>query len=475
MKKLKSGTPQEGKGTMKKYFALIVGMTLSVLFVLSTVHSFAQQRREAAPDREARVEVDQGPNAGPTPPTPMTPLTPPPGDFLFVGTEMAFGGKLVKGAPYSAQAVSERTQILSDGNRIITKSTSAVYRDSEGRTRREQTLNAIGPFANGGESAQTIFIDDPVAGTSYALSPRAQIAQKMPPMRFKFQTRVVGSGGEAVGIGPGAGVGGGTAVGVGIGPGAQGGQSGQWETAVPPVPPSERGDVERAARASRAAMDAGVVWSWRNQEARTESLGKQNIEGVEAEGTRSTITIPAGEIGNERAIEIVNERWYSPELQTVIMTRHNDPRTGEATYRLTNIDRSEPAKSLFEVPADFKIQEFGSRGIGMAAGGADAEGNYKFSVDSGPISGGVLNGKATSLPMPSYPPIAKAAHASGSVVVKVTIDEEGNVIAAQAASGHPLLQAVSVAAARQAKFSPTKLSGQPVKVQGVLVYTFNAE
>ena len=105
------------------------------------------------------------------------------------------------------------------------------------------------------------------------------------------------------------------------------------ETAVPPVPPSERGDIARAARASRAAMDAGVVWSWRNQEARTESLGKQNIEGVEAEGTRSTVTIPAGEIGNERAIEIVFERWYSPELQMVVMTRHYDPRFGETTYR----------------------------------------------------------------------------------------------------------------------------------------------
>ncbi len=470
---------------MKKYFALIVGIALNVLFVLSTVQSSAQQRREVAPDREVRVEVDQGPNAGPTPPTPATPMTPPtlpPGDFLFMSTEMAIGGKVVKGAPYSAQAVAENTQTLSDGNRIITKSTSAIYRDSEGRTRREQTLRAIGPFANGGESPQTIFIDDPVAGTSYALSPRAQIAQKMPPMRFKFQTRVAGQSGDGSGMGTGPGVGGATAVGggnaVGLGPGAQGGQSAQWEAAVPPP---ERVDVERAAKVGRAAMDAGFVWGWRNQEARTESLGKQNIEGVEAEGTRSTVTIPAGEIGNERAIEIVNERWYSPELQTVVMTRHNDPRTGEATYRLTNIDRSEPAKSLFEVPADFKIQEFGSRsrgigpGISTTAGGADADGNYKFSVDSAAISGGMLNGKATSLPIPSYPAVAKAARASGSVVVKITIDEEGNVIAAQAASGHPLLQAVSVAAARQAKFSPTKLSGQPVKVQGVLVYTFNAE
>ncbi|HKZ77850.1 MAG TPA: energy transducer TonB [Pyrinomonadaceae bacterium] len=92
-----------------------------------------------------------------------------------------------------------------------------------------------------------------------------------------------------------------------------------------------------------------------------------------------------------------------------------------------------------------------------------------------PISGGVLNGKAINLPKPPYPPIAKQAHASGTVVVQVVIDENGNVISAHAVSGHPLLQAVSVAAARQARFSPTKLSGQPVKVTGVITYNFVAQ
>jgi protein TonB len=92
-----------------------------------------------------------------------------------------------------------------------------------------------------------------------------------------------------------------------------------------------------------------------------------------------------------------------------------------------------------------------------------------------PISGGVLNGKAISLPKPSYPPIAKQAHASGTVVVQVTIDENGNVISANAVSGHPLLRGVAVSAARGARFSPTKLSGQPVKVTGVITYNFVAQ
>jgi periplasmic protein TonB len=92
-----------------------------------------------------------------------------------------------------------------------------------------------------------------------------------------------------------------------------------------------------------------------------------------------------------------------------------------------------------------------------------------------PISGGVLNGKAISLPKPAYPPIARAAHASGTVMVQVLIDENGNVVSAHAVSGHPLLQAVAVAAARQARFSPTKLSGQPVKVTGMIQYNFVAQ
>jgi len=92
-----------------------------------------------------------------------------------------------------------------------------------------------------------------------------------------------------------------------------------------------------------------------------------------------------------------------------------------------------------------------------------------------PISGGVLNGKAISLPKPPYPQIARAAHASGTVVVQVLIDENGSVVSAHAVSGHPLLQAVAVQAARQARFSPTKLSGQPVKVTGVIQYNFVAQ
>lgn len=90
------------------------------------------------------------------------------------------------------------------------------------------------------------------------------------------------------------------------------------------------------------------------------------------------------------------------------------------------------------------------------------------------ISGGVLNGKAISLPKPPYPPVARAVRASGAVNVQVLVDESGNVVSAHAVSGHPLLRAAATSAARGAKFTPTKLSGQPVKVSGVITYNFVA-
>jgi TonB family protein len=447
---------------MKKELALAVGV-LAVLVGVSATWSFAQQRqspppdreriererlieRQAAPDGDVRFEIEremQGPD-GPLPPG-MS------GDFVFLATEMSFGGKLVKDAPYSAQAVTESVQTLSDGNRIVNKSTAEIYRDSEGRTRREQTLRAIAAFANGGEPPQTIFISDPVAGTSYLLDPRNHTAQKMPPMKFKFQFKAPPPSADQASPLP-----------------------------APPADRIEQGRVEmrRTEIGAKMAPDH-FISGWGNHAGNKESLGKQNIEGVEAEGTRSTVTIPAGEIGNERPIDIINESWYSPELQTLVMTRHSDPRFGESSYHLTNIDRSEPARSLFEVPADYTLKSgpfMTGDGIGVGVGGGVGGGGGSATYRAtGVISGGVLNDKATNLPIPPYSPIAKAAHASGNVTVEVTIDEDGNVIAARAVAGHPLLQAASVAAARNAKFSPTKLSGQAVKVQGVLVYTFSGE
>src|SRR2546423_2817909 len=114
-----------------------------------------------------------------------------PGDMLglrVIESGLNFESAPVKGAPYSAEAVNESVQPLADGNRIVRKSTSLVYRDSEGRTRREQTLNNVGPFATAGDTPRVVFINDPVAGANYALDARTHTARKGVMYAYSFRT-----------------------------------------------------------------------------------------------------------------------------------------------------------------------------------------------------------------------------------------------------------------------------------------------
>ena len=228
---------------------------------------------------------------------------PPGAMFDFLGVRDAAEGKVVKGAPYRAEAVTEVSQTLADGNHIVRKTSAAVARDGEGRTRREVTMAALGPLAPH-DAPRLVFIHDP-SGTSYVLEPDTHTARKLGPG---------GPGGKRGG------------------PGSPFGAEGRFKG-------RPHGMGENAA--SR----------------QTESLGTQAIDGLDVSGTRTTVTIPAGAIGNERSIVIVSERWVSPELQVVVMSTHRDPRFGETTYRLTGITRGEPDKSLFEVPADYAVRE----------------------------------------------------------------------------------------------------------------------
>jgi len=324
---------------MKRLYGILAVATLSSLASVA----FAQQAPPPDGTLVIKQRVFQGPDGGP-------PL-PPGADFIFVASE-SFSGKTVKGAPYSAEAVTESIQTLSDGNRIVNRMTSSVYRDSEGRTRREQTLKALGGVGTGDEPLQTIFINDPVAGVTYSLDSRSHIAHKSAPFKFEFLSKPGTPGPEGrrfeFKVEPGSAPGGAVTI-------APGGAPPQAGIRVPGP------EVEQFTFRTEAAGVGGAAYVFRtrgnNANEVKEPLGKQTIEGIEAEGTRTTITIPAGEIGNERAIEIVSERWYSPELQLVVMTRHIDPRSGETTYKLTNINRGEPAKSLFEVPAGYTVKE----------------------------------------------------------------------------------------------------------------------
>jgi len=203
----------------------------------------------------------------------------------FIGAEMRFGDKLIKNAPFSAETIIESTRRLYDGSTIVKQTKGAIYRDTAGRTRREQPLESIGGFSVVGETGspqKLIFINDFSAKIQYFLDANRKIARKNP-----------------------------------------------LPDNLPPVSEPKDG--------------------------KTESLGTKTIEGVNVEGTRITVEIPAGQIGNDKPLSVVTEKWFSPELQIVILSRHLDPIAGEHVFRLVNIKKGEPSVELFSVPNDFKI------------------------------------------------------------------------------------------------------------------------
>jgi hypothetical protein len=265
---------------------------------------------------------------------------------IFIASEMLSGDHAVKGAPYSAQAVTETIQTLADGNRIVRKTSSSVYRDSEGRTRSDQAVGDVAPYATAmGEPSQVILINDPVNSTNYTLDPRSKTARKM-------------SFGSLMKMLPDPKVAGDVMVSADAAAAAdKHAAEADMMRATVEVRPTIRERMRLPAPRGDKVLDEAATFTVKLAEPKIEQLGKQTIEGVEAEGQRATITIPAGEIGNELPIQIVSESWYSPELQVTVMSRHSDPRMGETVYKLTNINRAEPARALFEVPSDYTIKE----------------------------------------------------------------------------------------------------------------------
>ncbi len=213
-------------------------------------------------------------------------------------------GKVVTGAPYSAVAVTETKQTLADGNVIDRKIQSNVYRDSQGRTRRETTFTGVGPLAASGQPRSMVSIHDPVASTAYVLHGDTKVAEQLP------------------------------------------------------VPPQHSRNPENLQSRFEARFQQEIA----NGTLKKEDLGTQTINGISAQGTRYTRTIPAGQIGNANPITVVNEQWYSADLQLVVKIVRNDPRMGQVTYTLTNIQQTEPAAPLFTVPSDYTVKQTTLRG-----------------------------------------------------------------------------------------------------------------
>ncbi|HEY3138826.1 MAG TPA: hypothetical protein VGL29_22580 [Blastocatellia bacterium] len=351
--------------TIRSRTLVAIVCVLVVLTSVIAVGAQARQERQAKQDAQV-VTVQSGSGSGVGVGVRVEPGTfafaSGQGDntFVFVSSEMSFDGKTVKGAPYSAQAVSESVQTLADGNRIVRRNTASVYRDSEGRTRREQSLNAVGAYSAGGDQPQLILINDPVAGVNYILDVKSHTARKFDlsaARKLEVSGEVMAAKKRMIETAKSK---------PQDGAGANAEQKQNADAEVKAELKARIAKAETEVRVGSVGIPGGIPGGVFEHSITTkidpknmkkEALGKQTIEGVEADGERFTTTIAAGEIGNEQPISIVSERWYSEELQTVVMSKHSDPRLGEHTYRLTNINRSEPAHSLFELSSDYTVKE----------------------------------------------------------------------------------------------------------------------
>jgi hypothetical protein len=241
-------------------------------------------------------------------------------------------GPVVTGAPFSAEAITTVTQTLGDGTRIEQRTTAKFYRDGAGRVRREQSIMGL-DLLNPSTEAQTVITIDiePGDGMVYLLDPVARTARRMPRLfvsTSNIRLRLPGQGDAPVLV--------------------QG-------LIVP----------RRGAPGDLPSIE--------------EQLGTRQIDGVRAAGRRTTTTIPIDRVGNDRPIQITDERWESSELNLTISSRFSDPRTGVVEYRLTNINRAEPPADLFMVPADYTIIGAGQPGVRgrVGAPGDGAQGGQR--------------------------------------------------------------------------------------------------
>jgi hypothetical protein len=240
---------------------------------------------------------------------PDGPGVPGPGPFAdrveLMGFEGLHGNKVVKGAPFKATASTDTSQTLQDGTSIHRTATSTLYRDSQGRSRNEVTLSGFGPLQAAGKTHTMITIADPVVGAHYMLDAEHKVAHQR----------------------------------------------------MMHAPPGGNAAAPEATQAFQQKMESRMQQEEASGAVKKDSLGTQSINGINAEGTRITRTIAAGQIGNDKAIQIVFERWYSPDLQIVVKSTRSDPRFGTTTYSLTNVQRVEPAASLFAVPPDYTVEQ----------------------------------------------------------------------------------------------------------------------
>ena len=261
-----------------------------------------------------------------------------PASAAFLANEFGHPREIVKNAPYTAEAITETIQVLPDGNRIVNKSTTMLARDTAGRTRLERK--------GGGRGG--VYVFDPMDGRLRAPTPPEPPVPPVPPVGATPPTPAAGA--ASVDVQPGRVI-------VRRSRNAEAGKDddvrvevvrigrGDGDGAMPPPPPLPPLTLPMLPRGK----------------GETKSLGTRDIDGIKAEGTMTSHTIPAGQIGNERPIVITSERWFSPELFIVVYAKTSDPRAGDTIYRVTNVKRGEPPPELFRIPADYRTRGEGRR------------------------------------------------------------------------------------------------------------------
>jgi hypothetical protein len=207
--------------------------------------------------------------------------------------------KVVTGEPYTAQAVTSTVNTLPNGTNISRQITAQIARDNQGRTMRSETFSGFGA-AGSQNAANIVSIFDPVANQRIEYNTSTKIAHV-----FVLPTK---------------------------------------------SNESEEGSSEETHANHNKLNRPG------QGNVQSESLGAQTISGLSAEGTRTTRTIPAGAIGNNKPIVSTDEKWYSSDLQIVLQSTRNDPRVGQVTYTVSNLQRAEPNASLFQVPAGYQTK-----------------------------------------------------------------------------------------------------------------------
>lgn len=313
-------------------------------------------------------------------------IAPPPISIsaAMLGISSPLGAQAAAGKPMVAEFVTEHRQNFADGNRILLSTASFIYRDAQGRVRRESQLSVPGLPPGVSASSTFITIVDHQLGYGYVLNPQEMIAHRyeLNGAGSSYVARLSAQSSALLGSDPKQQAGSGTGARAAS---ATSTNSTSWHLHMFP---SHRGhaaaDGQAASSAVEGASAPGAVGGNGSNQfrsnasgetgnvgstamrfsqpfpatpnpVRTENLGEENILGFKVQGTRVITTLPAGQIGNDRPIEIVSEQWFSPELEVVMRSMHRDPWAGEFTTTVTRVSRGEQPASLFRVPSAYKV------------------------------------------------------------------------------------------------------------------------